>query len=414
VHTKRVAIEATESLERPAQHRLSRRWCLPPAVLRDPSDLLEGDRILAESPNDFGLLLWQTVRDVTLWAGTPPEARGQLFGQGSADTRLALLVAAEVPPQAPTAAIDTLHALLTLSRPDSDLLSLCCLEVAAWARGADRHHTAVAFAQAGALASPLFAEAALQTGLLARAAGQVSRAETWLRRSVGLARRSRDRVSYTTALVELGAVAEAQGAAERAERYYRKGYKAGLRYGARAARMRAAHGLFRLARERNDHATAAQFALSAQSLYEQDAPGGVALLIDLFRFWKNLGELRRARLVLKRLRPLWAALSPAVQLEAASVAARMAAVPGIRDSGRAARELAWALMHADGIPEEVLCEAALNLLHAARTSGDRQGFARAKRAVLRYAPHSEYRAVAALVQEMWPPEEPASVLERAS
>jgi hypothetical protein len=72
-------------------------------------------------------------------------------------------------------------------------------------------------------------------------------------------------------------------------------------------------------------------------------------------------------------------------------------------------------MQAEGIPEGVLFQAALNLLYAARTSGDRQGFTRAKRAVLRYAPHSEYRAVAALVQEMgWPPEEPASALERAS
>lgn len=391
----------------------SRRQCIPPAVLRDPSDLLEGDRILAESPDDFGLLLWQTVRDVTLWAGTPPQARGQLFGQGSADTRLALLVAAEAPAGL-SASIATLHALLTLSRPDAELLSLCCLEVAAWARGAGRLHTAVAFAQAGALAAPAFAEAALQTGILARAAGQASRAETWLRRSVGLARRDRNRLTYSAALVELGAVTEAQGADGRAERHYRRACRAGRRYAARAARMRATHGLFRLARARNDHATAAQFALAAQSLYEHDAPGGVALLIDLFRFWNDLGDMRRARLVLRRLHSQWAQLSPAVQLEAASLTARTAAVPGSRHSGRAARELAWSLMQADGIADEVLFDAALNLMHSARTSGNRQAFARAKRAVLRYVPGSRYPAVAALVQEMWPQEERAPALERAS
>ena len=78
---------------------VDRRWCVPPAMLRDPADRLEGDSILSESPGDFGLLLWKTVRDVRLWAEVRPEARGNLFGRGSVDTRLALLAATAVPPQ---------------------------------------------------------------------------------------------------------------------------------------------------------------------------------------------------------------------------------------------------------------------------------------------------------------------------
>jgi hypothetical protein len=161
-----------------------RPWCVPPAIRRDPGDGLEGDHVLAESPGDFGLLLWRTVRDVTLWADTPLERRGELFREGS---RLALLAATEIPPEV-SAAVDTLHGMLTLgSRADTELVSQCCLQVAAWARRSGLARTAVVFAQAGALVSPWYAEAAVHVGAYARAAGgQEARAGTWLRRALGL------------------------------------------------------------------------------------------------------------------------------------------------------------------------------------------------------------------------------------
>ncbi|MCA1789605.1 MAG: hypothetical protein LC667_07050, partial [Thioalkalivibrio sp.] len=189
----------------------ARLWCLPLAMLRDPADKLEGDSILAETPGDFGLLLWWMARDVALWAGTPPSARNNLFTSGSVDARFMLLAAADVPPEV-SAPLDTLHGMLTLgSRADAGVVSVCCLEVAAWARRDGLPHTGIAFAQAGALASPEFAEAALTVGVHAQAAGQDARAATWLRRAVVLARRERDGAAYSAAQVELGALHERGG-----------------------------------------------------------------------------------------------------------------------------------------------------------------------------------------------------------
>ncbi|HET6765498.1 MAG TPA: hypothetical protein VFH27_17550, partial [Longimicrobiaceae bacterium] len=56
-----------------------RRWCIPPAILREPSETLEGAQVLDEVGGRLGVLLWQCLRDVTLWAATDPEDRDGLF-----------------------------------------------------------------------------------------------------------------------------------------------------------------------------------------------------------------------------------------------------------------------------------------------------------------------------------------------
>ena len=51
--------------------------------------MLEASQILDEFPGDMGLLLWQTLRDVTLWAQTPPSGRAGLFSRDTDTSRLA-------------------------------------------------------------------------------------------------------------------------------------------------------------------------------------------------------------------------------------------------------------------------------------------------------------------------------------
>ncbi|HYW12508.1 MAG TPA: hypothetical protein VE871_11125, partial [Longimicrobium sp.] len=265
-------------------------------MLRDPAEKLEGDSILQETPGELGLLLWETARDVALWGSTPPKIRDALFSGGPGHGRSALLAGTELPGTV-SASVHTLHGMLAIpDRADAEIVSLCCLEVAAWARAAGLPRTAVAFAQAGAVAAPEFGDAALSVGAYARAAGQDARAETWLRRAVAVSRREGNRVAYASALVELGAVYEARAQTVRAERLYRIAFRAARRYGARAARMRAAHGLFRISRRQGDDATAAQFALAALRAFEPDAPeAATGLLLDLARFWTDAGQQARAR-----------------------------------------------------------------------------------------------------------------------
>jgi hypothetical protein len=225
----------------------SRRWCVPPTILHGPDETLEGAAILVEIPGDLGVLLWRAARDVRLWGEAPPDARENLFADGSGDARLAGLIATDLPAKI-SAPVDTIHGMLTLgARADASILCICCLEVAAWAHGGGKKEAAVAFAQAGASAEPDFAEAALHTGIYARSAGQDVRAEGWLRRAAGLSRRELNGPAYSAALVELGALYEGRGIAEGAEWFFWIGYRVARRYASPRTRMRAAHGLFRLA-----------------------------------------------------------------------------------------------------------------------------------------------------------------------
>ncbi|MCA1788886.1 MAG: hypothetical protein LC667_03205 [Thioalkalivibrio sp.] len=259
---------------------------------------------------------------MTLWAGTPPSARDNLFTSGSVDARFTLLAAAEVPPEV-SAPLDTLHAMLSLgSGADAGVVSVCCLEVAAWARRAGLPHTGIAFAQAGALASPEFAEAALTVGVAARAAGQDARAATWLRRAVALARREGDWVAYASARVELGRLAEREQPGN-AERNYQMALRKARRHGARSERMRAAHGLFRLARQRGDLEGAAQFAQAAQRVFDASDAGAQALLMDLARFWMDTAQPKRARPAVQRLALMMEGLVPADQLVTLAMMARV-------------------------------------------------------------------------------------------
>lgn len=378
-------------------------WWAPPAMLRDPGETLDGEHLLYESDGNRGLLLWRTSRDVALWAGTPPGERMHLFVDESAEAWGPQLAAAELPP-ATAAAIDTIHALLTLTdAADVSVLSICCLEVAEWAGREGLRYTAVAFAQAAALAATNSAQAAVHTGIFASVSGQDARAETWLRRAIGLARAGKDGEAYSAALVELGVVYEARGDLARAETFYRKGYWAGRRFSSWRARLRGAYGLFRLARRRGADEEAAEFALIAQGAYHPEVEGGPDLLLDLAQFWIRTRDYRRARDALRRLSPTRGRLSADGRLLTAALAARVhvPVLDGRTVGGLAAAE-AWELMQDGAVSDETRFAAAWHLAHAGWIAGDLEAFARAKRALLTLAPRDAYGSVVTLLADLWP------------
>ena len=73
-----------------------RRWRIPPPYLRG-SEPMEGATILEEVPGALGLLLWQAMRDVSLWAMTPREERVGLFNADAEPRRLAALLSIGAP-----------------------------------------------------------------------------------------------------------------------------------------------------------------------------------------------------------------------------------------------------------------------------------------------------------------------------
>lgn len=377
-------------------------WWAPPAMLRDPGETLDGEHLLYESDGNRGLLLWRMSRDVVLWAGTPPGERMHLFVDESAEAWGPQLAAAELPPPI-AAAIDTIHTLTLTDAADVSVLSICCLEVAEWAGREKLRYTAVAFAQAAALADTNSAQAAVHTGIFASASGQDARAETWLRRAIGLARAGKDGEAYSAALVELGVVYEARGDLARAETFYRKGYWAGRRFSSWSARLRGAYGLFRLARGRGADEEAAEFALIAQGAYHPDVQDGPDLLLDLAQFWVRTRDYRRARDALRRLSPTRGRLSADGRLLTAALAARVhAPVLDGRTVGRLAAAEAWELMQDGSVSDETRFAAAWHLAHAGWIGGDLEAFARAKRALLTLAPRDAYGSVVTLLADLWP------------
>src|SRR5215213_3045260 len=64
------------------------RWHVPPALVHG-NESLEGTEILDEFSGAAGLALWQSMRDVMLWAGArEPDERAGLFHAGAHEQRL--------------------------------------------------------------------------------------------------------------------------------------------------------------------------------------------------------------------------------------------------------------------------------------------------------------------------------------
>jgi tetratricopeptide (TPR) repeat protein len=392
-----------------------RRWVLTPTLRHAPGEAFEGAGLLSEVPGALGLLLWRTARDVALWGDSPPAERSSLFAAESIDKRIEFLATScPVPPEVSAPVHSLLLSLSLTSQTDSGELTICCLEVAAWARTAGLPQTAIAFAQAGAIASPADSDAALHTGLYALAAGQAARAETWLRHAVGLARQERNGVAYCDALVELGAVAEARGETDKARRDYTNAFRAARRTGARRARMRSAYALFQMGRA-SGWSGRQSFAEAAQTAYESGVPGGVEMLLGLARYWAAGGRLDAARDALGRIRGSDEALPSTTQLQVAAFAARVYGACQMPGNAVAEAAVAWARMSDEEVPDPVRLDAARELVRAAVLTGDPAAFTRAKRAVLRLVAPAEYPGAVAHLAAIWPDGAacPTPVMERA-
>ena len=327
---------------RPRRRNASRRWCIPPAILREPGETLEASQILAEIPDDLGLLLWNSVRDVTLWAAVPPERREGLFSAEAAPKRLAALQASGVRPELEVP-LTTLAAVVgSPATASPEVVTLVCLEVARWARAGNAWGTAIAYAQAAALASPEEPSAAYAVGSLARDWGRSARAETWLRRCIGLARRGRDWESYARAYVDLGEIYAARGIAHTARRYFTQAMRAARRHGLLQVRGTALHGLFMLSVAEGELDEAERQAKAAMRAYGRGHPRLGELLREVAALWVARESYGRAIPVLQK---LLAARSTGPQRALTlAVLARAAAGTGERRLYEEAWSTAWALI----------------------------------------------------------------------
>lgn len=284
----------------PPPHRSRLR--IPPAVPYRPGDRMEHQHVLQENGDALALLLWQALRDVRLWAGTPPSGRARLFRPAAATRRRTQITAAALPREVGEPLL-TLAALLSASgAPRPCDVACACLHLHRWLGRTGARLSSLSFAEAAALATPTYALPALAAGQAARHAGLDGPACAWLRRAVGLARQGREWETFAAALVALGHHLRETEPAE-AHDCFRQALRACRRYRIAAPALRggAWHGLFHLARE-HDPAGAAAHARRALRAYGP-SPERRRVLHDYAVWWREQGRPVHAVALLRRLAP---------------------------------------------------------------------------------------------------------------
>ena len=350
------------------------RWHVPPALVHG-NETLEGTEMLDEIGGAPGMVLWQSMRDVTLWAGVrDPEERVGLFAAGGHAHRLRDLEAAGV-----DAALEVpLRQLAGISRDpaaatEAEVLA-ACRDVSQWAAERNLMATAIAFATAGAVAAPTNAAAGFKVGQLARRKGEFARAETWFRRVIGLGRQAKDWASYAEAFLGLGNLYVKRGNFPAARRFHIRGLRAARRHGLRDIIARASHDLFGIAIETDNPVEAQKYARDAFRAYGPHHPKLPALAHDLAYFWMTRGRFASALSVLKAVLPLLT--DPSDRLLAAADVARAAGAAGDRE----VFEQAWDEVFSYAGDWHTRENAPQALLDAARGAASLKEWGRAERA----------------------------------
>lgn len=294
--------------------RTRRHWRIPPPPLRDgDAPGPEGLLVLDDFEGAFGVVLWKTLRAVTLWSDAAPADRPTLFSSEDRDRRLSeinsVLHGGDHAIREPLEALADLVASDGEENPYPDLTSeeavgLSCTRIASWAEDQGKPRSQIEFLQAGALACPTNPRFALAVMRAARDLAQYSRAEAWFHRSVGLARQARDWDSYVRAYLAHGTMMRRRGALPAARRSYLKALRRATRQGLREARSMALHDLFVLEEYAGNFDKAQSHAAHAIDAYGAGHPNLPDLAHDLAVTWLQKGYFDSSLQVLERVHEL--------------------------------------------------------------------------------------------------------------
>ena len=286
----------------PAPSSRIRRWRVPPPLTRG-AELLEGAEILREMTGEVAVLVWKSLRSVTLWAAANPRDHGELFADGAQERRVAELLTTDMDQEL----ADSLHTLAAVlsGRPQlrREAVALACRQVAQWAHTHDYAATALAFTQAAALACPADAQLAHEVGRLARSGGELARSESWHRRAIMLGRQTAAWEPYARSYVSLGNMASHRGNFPQARRCQIKAYRTARRHGMNEVMAMALHDLFLIAVDTGQAANAQRYAHQAFRAYGPTHSRIPYLAHDLAVLWNREGQFGQALPVLEALLP---------------------------------------------------------------------------------------------------------------
>jgi tetratricopeptide (TPR) repeat protein len=345
---------------------LSRPWIVPPGLLVQ-GEPFEGYHVLDETRDELGVLLWQSLRDVEVWAMSPPDQRRNLFTAGALHQRMER-IDAEVDPAAPVRPV--LEGLASLlGRPGAmtpqEVCDLC-EELSRWASDAGLPRTALAFAQRAAIAAPDEAGPAYLVGLISRRAADYRRAEVWFRRCLAIARHNQDWRVYALAHAGLGQMHMQRGDAPRARSRLLRALRAARRYGIWSVRSTALHDLFCIAATGPEPRLAEQYARAAFRSYGRQHPRLPALAHDIARFWMSQGHHSLALATFQAVLPH--ITRPQEQMLALSNLAQAAGGAGEGALYTWAWNEVWRMID-ERDDMELVAEALINLAHGAASLG---------------------------------------------
>jgi tetratricopeptide (TPR) repeat protein len=350
----------------PPVRRTTRRWRTPPAITHG-NEAFEGLAVLDEVRGPLGFLLWQASRDVNLWAAVAPEEREGLFVAGADQSLQSLIRTAgvEVQLESPLMTIVRMAGSPEVARPEA--VELACQHIALWADHHGYLATAICFGQAAALAVPMDAGAAYAVGRMARRRAEYSRAETWFRRAVALARQTGDWQSYALAFSGLGNLYMLRGNFPAARRFHVRALRAARRHSLRSIQGSALHDLFVLAAGSNHRDEAERYARGAFESYGPEHQRLPALANDIAYFWMERGHFAPALTVFEALLPHMARQED--RLVSLANIVRAAAGAGERRLFEQTWDEVWDGLSRDGGTENA-AQVLLELAHGAAQLGE--------------------------------------------
>jgi tetratricopeptide (TPR) repeat protein len=291
-----------------------------------PGAEVDGAALLAELPRELAAPALQLLRAVLAWSRDPAEAAAALDAAAMARLERRLLDRPRV--QAPWAPLAVLAE--AMGRPltaNPDQVAPACLAVCDWAVGEGAESTALAFAEAAALAWPGNARFAWVAGRMLREHGRMKHAERWLRRAHRVAVWTDDWESQARSLNSLGNVHYARGGFAVSRNMNTRALQLASRETMKKLEGEIRHDLFVIHAETGEADIAEMFASTAFEAYFPSHPRLPYLVHDVAQFWNEQGKFTRSLPILRAL--LCRLNEPGERLRTTAALARAAG--GLRD-----------------------------------------------------------------------------------
>ncbi|MET0399248.1 MAG: tetratricopeptide repeat protein [Longimicrobiaceae bacterium] len=326
----------------------------------------DGFNVIDEWQSPAAVLPWQALRDVILWARRA-ETPARLFTFTAPERRAAELADPAIPDDI-RAPLTVLSRVLEPTTADArEELAQACRAISKWADTNGFPQTAISFAQGAALIHTVHAGHAYQVALLCRRAAEYERAETWYRRALRLAVKSRDPSIAALSWLGLGNLFIQRGNYTAARTVQLRAFRIARRSGLWNIKGLALHDLFAVAVEQGQVVEAENLARQAFHAYPKGADRLPALASDVAANWLQQGFYGRALVVFRAVLPVLHLGSE--RLFIVSLIARAAAGAGDLALFTWAWTEAWTVLEREPTTNRA-CGVLYNLAYASACLGD--------------------------------------------